>query len=310
MKNKERFENALFGVSVRIRGILSRLPDAVKQSAEEIRLREGLPIAVTVAGETVFVRENGQTQFYISIDLPKATAEDLEESFRPLCANSVFAHVEEISQGFIMMKNGCRAGITGTLNEKGFMRDISSVNIRIAKEIYGAANDIIKEYKGGGLLIAGAPGSGKTTVLRDLIRQLSNGVTGKVLRVAVIDSRGEISGGFGGKRTNDLGADTDVLLTADKAAGIEIVLRTMFPEVIAFDEIGTAAELLRVSESFYSGVAVITTAHIGNEHELLSRRVTRELIESGAINQIALLPKLHGGDIRIISAKEILRIAV
>ncbi len=310
MNNSQRFELALYGTCERIRSILQNLPKTVKETAEEIRLRKGLPIALTVSGETVFVKADGQICFGFNYDLPKVSQADLEQSFKLLCGSSAYAHGEELRNGFIMMKNGCRAGVFGTLSENGFMKDITSVNIRIAREVFGAANDIVKSYKGGGLLIAGPPGSGKTTVLRDLLRQLSNGTVGKYLRVAVIDSRCELSGGFGGGATYDLGAACDVLVTADRGAGVEIATRTMFPDIIAFDEIGNAKELESVTQSFYSGIAVITTAHIGAVGELMQRDITARLIKSGAISQVALLPKIRGDNIQIISAKELYCAAV
>lgn len=305
MDKTERFESVLYGVSPRIRAVLRRLPVTVKSNAEEIRLRAGLPVALTVCGETVFIRTSGQTSFIITRDLLKADKSDLDESFKLLCKSSVYAHEKELKNGFIMMDSGHRAGVCGTLSDSGVMHDITSLNIRIAREIFGAANDIAKGFDGGGLLIAGPPGSGKTTVLRDLIRQLSGGLCGRNYRVAVIDSRGEISGGIGGKAGNDLGPDSDVLLTADKAAGIEMAVRTMFPDIVAFDEIGTKEELKRVSESFCAGVTVITTAHIGCAEDLMRRSVTAELIKSGAVSKVALLPALHAGTIRLITVKEL-----
>lgn len=305
MQEIERFYDTLYAVSPRTREVLEKLPDKIKMGTTEIRMRAGLPLAITVENETVFVAINGQTQFYISKNLFTVTKEDLEESFKRLCNNSVFAHENELKNGYIVMKNGSRAGVCGNIGEGGSFRDVSSINIRIAREIFGCANEIVRSYTGNGILIAGAPGSGKTTILRDLIRQLSNGTLGKLFRITVIDSRYEISGSNCGKNTNDLGSNTDVLITEQKAIGIEIALRTMFPEIIAFDEIATVDELKKVSDSFYSGVNIITTAHIGNIDELKTRNVTNLLLRSGAISQIALLPRLHGGKIRVIDTKEL-----
>lgn len=305
MKNKERFDITLADTSPDLRAVLKALPDAVKENAQEIRLRAGLPIALTVSGDVVYPRRDGQISFYINEALPRVTPQQLKETFHLLCEGSVYAHTEELKNGFIAMKNGCRAGVCGTLTENGFMKDITSVNIRIAHQIRGAANDIMAEYEGGGLLIAGPPGSGKTTVLRDLIRQISSGGDGKYRRITVIDSRLELSGARGQTLSNDLGANTDLLITADKAAGIEIALRTMFPDIIAFDEIGNAAELEGVFQSFNSGVDIITTAHIGHREELLLRPVTRRLIESGAIKTVALLSNMIGGQIKLMKACEV-----
>ncbi|MEE1245512.1 MAG: hypothetical protein UHM16_07610 [Acutalibacteraceae bacterium] len=307
MENEKNFESVLYALPERLVPTFQNLSLCVKSNVSEIRLRLGLPLALTVKGETVFLRENGKTQFFISADLIKITQNDLDETFKKLCNNSVYAHEKEIKNGYITMKNGCRAGICGNLSDSGFLSDISSVNIRIAREIIGSANEIVKNYTCGGLLIAGPPCSGKTTVLRDLVRQLSQGNTGRIKRICVIDSRNEISGTAKGGKGTDLGYATDVLVCKDKAAGIEIALRTMFPEVIAFDEIGSLSELKSVSDCFCSGVDIITTAHIGCLQELTQRNVTYNLLKSGAVSFVALLPKIHGGRIQFISVKEVLR---
>ncbi len=304
MEKVINFDSALYGVGQRVKGILDNIPQKIKANTEEIRLRAGLPLALTVSGDTVFVRESGEICFFITSDLCFVCEEDVEESFLNLTQNSVYAHEDELKNGFIIMKNGCRAGVCGSFSGEGFLSEVTSVNIRIAHEVFGSANEILKSYGGGGLLIAGPAGCGKTTVLRDTVRQLSLGRNGKFHRICVIDSRGEISGAIGG-RANDLGKCTDILYIDNKAKGIEIALRTMFPEIIAFDEIANSEELKRVKESFFSGVDIITTAHIGSKEELLKRNVTASLIKEGIVTSVVLLPRIHGGKIEIIPASEL-----
>ncbi|MGI6280290.1 MAG: hypothetical protein ACOYJS_07015 [Acutalibacteraceae bacterium] len=303
---KDRFENVLYCVGPNLRGILSKVPITVRQNTDEIRIRKDRPLSLTVAGETVFLRKDGQTVFCIENDLAMVSKQDIDECYRLLCNNSAFAHEEELKEGYVKLRDGSRAGVFGTLSAEGSMRDISSINIRIAREIFGISGKLVSAFHGEGWLIAGPPGSGKTTILRDFVRLISGNSGGKIYRVAVIDSRGEISGG--GK--NDLGPACDVLNISDKARGLEIAVRTMYPEILAFDEIGTTEELMRVMESFNSGVSVITTAHIGRYSELMKRKVTRELLMSGVIERVALLPRLHGGEIKIYKTEEILSAAV
>lgn len=306
MITNDALANVLYALPPRIKGALFNLSPTVQQNVAEIRLRKNLPLTLTVYGETVFLKNDGQTCFKKCDGLVYVSDAEITECFNLLCDNSVFAHENELRDGFVIMKNGCRAGVCGKLCDGGIIQDISSVNIRISREIKGCANELLNLYAGGGLLIAGPPASGKTTLLRDFVRQLSNGFSGRITRVAVIDSRGEISGGG----ILDLGLATDILGAEQKAHGVEIALRTMFPDVIAFDEIGNTAELKAVSQCFSAGVKIITTAHIESLYDLGNRAITSQLIKSGAINQIAVLPKITGGKITVITPKDLYAKAV
>lgn len=306
MKNAESFNSALYGVSENLRKILCELPYEIRQTAEEIRLRAGSPLSITLRGESFFVKYDRQLTKTANTDCVTVTKEELEQSYKLICSNSAFAHAEELKEGFVSMKNGCRAGICGTFADNGFIKQVNSVNIRIAREILGVSNQIASRFSGNGILIAGPPASGKTTILRDLILELSKGEHGRSYRICVIDQRSELSGGIKNGSINDLGPNTDIIITKDKAKGIEIALRTMFPEIIAFDEIGTEAELERVTESLFSGVAIITTAHVGSYRELMQRGITSKLIKSGVVSDIVLLSDVQSKNIQIISAEELI----
>lgn len=289
------FDSALYPIPERIAEVLRGLPICIKNSAYEIRLRAGRPVSLT--GDMVYyISKRSEAQSTVPRDVLIAEEEELYEVLTRLCGHSVYTRAEELRNGYVSMKHGHRAGVCGRF-QSGYFRDISSVNIRIAREVTGAAKQLYDKV-GKGILIAGSPGSGKTTVLRDLVRNLSDG--GK--RISLIDTRGELAAANGGRATLDVGVNTDVISGGDKAKGVEIALRTLFPEYIAFDEIGSTAELDAVAESFHSGTGIITTAHASSLEELKSRGVTSRLIKLGAIENIAILPERIGGEMKVISA--------
>lgn len=299
-KAVEKFDNCLYGVSEKIRSILIFLEDSEKARIQEIRMRTGKPLAVTKYGETFFVSKfsllsQGTENAYL------VTSDDIFEAYKNLTQNSVYTHLREIKQGYIMMKFGCRAGITGAFSEEVGITHISSVNIRIAREIFGVADKLISLYKGGGVLICGSPGSGKTTLLRDFIRQLSG--SGK--RIAAVDSRGELSASYKGVCYNDLGANTDVLLGFKKEKGIEIALRTLYPNIVAFDEIGTVDEVIKITHCLYGGVDIITTAHLEGIDFINRRNVVKELFNTGAISTVVMLSSIAGQGYEVLGAEEV-----
>ncbi len=263
---------------------------------QEIRLRAEKPLSISLGGEIYFVKADSSLSkdFSLGIIIKK---EQLLESVKKITGSSIYSHLDEIENGFISMPLGCRAGISGIFRQGKFC-EASSINIRISHECKGVAKNIINCYSGGSVLICGPPSSGKTTFLRDLVRGLSNGDGGKFYKISVIDTRYEIAA----SDQNDVGVNTDIFSGRDKAEGIEAAIRSMSPEIVAFDEIGTIRELEAVKSSMNCGVYIITTAHIGSVEELFRRNVTKKLIEDCSISKIIYL-KYAGCEPEIINVK-------
>ncbi len=287
----KRFENLLDYLPGDIKNTLSKLSPELKASVQEIRLRAARPLTITMGGSQFFICKSG-TYMLPRTDSIYVTPKDLNDCFLKLCKHSVYSHNHELCEGYISLENGHRAGICGKVvlrdDKIETVRDISSINIRIAKEMPNCASEILNYCKDGGILICGGPGTGKTTLLRDICRQLAGGSTGDCKKVAVIDSRGEIAAVSGGVPYADMGSTADIITGVQKAKGIEMALRTLFPDIIAFDELGDEAEVSAVIQSFNSGVNIITTAHIGNEDDLFKRPTVLKLLQTGAIKWVVL----------------------
>lgn len=274
------------------------LPVNIKAGVQEIRLRTGRPVTLSLPSGSIFVTNAGLPAFMLQAGLLCAQRENIDEAFRIICECSVHSHQREIKNGFVTLRGGHRAGICGTaVTECGTVaniRDISSINLRVARDIVGAADETAKALACGGCLcgslIFGPPGCGKTTVLRDLARRLSTGARiGGPLRVAVIDERGEIAATFQGQPQNDLGPCCDVLDGYPKGEGIMQAVRCLSPDVVICDEIGGEEDEKAVELSLNAGVTVIASAHAGSFDELLARPQTARLIASGAFKKAVRL---------------------
>lgn len=287
MQEATGYYSALGLIEQSVADILRGIPRDIAAKIEEIRLRAGRPLSVCFGGGIYFVDRNSG----VGKNPERAVKVDgfaLELTVKNICGSSVYSHTDEILNGFITMPHGNRAGIVGTFRQ-GKFSEISSVNIRIARECRGIAESVIKGYTGGSVLLCGPPACGKTTFLRELIRGLSAGESGRPYKISLIDSRNELAAMHGGIPQNDVGVNTDIIAGRDKADGIEAALRSMSPEIIAFDEIGTIRELDAVFSSINCGAYIITTAHIESPDKLLSRNVTKRLLEECGIGQVIFL---------------------
>lgn len=298
---RDGFSSVLYALPERIAQVIEGLPLFIKNNAYEIRLRAGAPLCITA-----------EHSFYVGCDalcstkMPKnpliVSSNEINEVLLRICDRSLYKRERELREGYLSMKGGNRAGVCGCYSF-GKLLHATSINIRIARQIKGSA-DCLVPYASGGILIAGPPGSGKTTLLRDLVRQLS--YSGK--RVSVIDTRGEICGSQETENRLDVGPNTDVISGLPKAQGIEMALRTMFPDYIAFDEVGNGGEADLVEESFSSGSAILTTAHLDEDEDVFSRAVTAKIM-SGGCKTVARLSSRIGELPRIYTGKEAKRFA-
>lgn len=234
----------------------------------EIRIRAEKPVVLVFPDKFGYLTKSGRLTFMPSDNLLTFDTKELEEIFVKLCCYSVHSLTESINSGFVTLDGGIRVGVYGTAVVKDgkivSVRGIGGLNIRIPAEIRGCADKLYsKIFNGeiGNTVICGPPMSGKTTVLRDLCRLLSDNCGEKL---AVIDERLEMSG-------YELGINTDVLKGYPKAEGIEIAVRTLSPDIIICDEIGNAEEAKRLCEVFNSGVGYIVTMHCRDMRELEKR---------------------------------------
>ncbi len=259
----------------------------IEENAIEIRLRNNKPIIIKLPNLDIVIKYD-------------VTEKDILYTLEKLCENSIYAYKNQICQGFITIKGGHRVGITGScVIENGKIiniKYISSLNFRIAREIKGCCNKILKDVINKDniytTLIVSPPGKGKTTMLRDLIRTISNGIPEINFRgktCGVVDERGEISAMYKGIAQNDVGIRTDIIENINKAQGMQILIRSMSPEIIACDEIGTKEDVLAIKYAVTSGVKGIFTMHGAEMRDIRANKDINELIENKYIEKIIFI---------------------
>lgn len=272
-----------------------RIEQETEEEIEEIRLRSNKPLCLKIGQETKVLE-------YI------VTQEELLQSFEKICENSVYSYKKQICDGYITIRGGNRVGIVGSaVIDNGQIINInyiSSLNFRIARQKIGCSNFIIKDiidlntnniYN---TLIVSPPGCGKTTLLRDIIRNLSNGINecnfvGKT--IGVVDERGEIGAMYKGIPQNNIGIRTDVIDNMPKPEGMRMLVRSMAPDIIACDEIGSIDDVNAIDYALCSGVKGIFTAH-GQDIEEINRNpeLSKLLLKHTFERIIILNPKKRG----------------
>ena len=273
--------------------IKNNINDEELEMLEEIRVRNNLPLILKI----------GQDEKVIDY---KITTEDINYIFQKICENSIYSYQKQIANGFITVQGGNRVGIVGTAvldgNDKVInFNYISGLNFRISRQIIGCSNQIVDEiFNGcGGIyntLIISKPGIGKTTLLRDIVRNVSNGMPNKFkgMNVTVIDERGEISATYKGIMQNDLGMRTDVINDIPKYIGMKMAIRSMSPKVIVADEIGNKRDSEAIKYAMCCGVKGIFTAHGASLEELEKNPEISDLLENKIFEKIICIKDREG----------------
>lgn len=284
----ERFDRAALLLPHNLRERARELKREERASCEEFRLRLGYPASIVMPEGERSMGGDPVTKRELGFVLEAATGA------------SVHSASSRLAEGFITAKGGFRVGLCGAVGlsggEPGGFTSVSSAAIRISREHKGACVPIIDSVYSGGevrsTLIISPPGGGKTTLLRDLVRYISDAAGGP--RVGLCDERSEIAAFFDGEPTMDVGRRTDVLDGCPKARAVSMLLRSMNPGVIAIDEITAEEDAEAMTRAAHCGVKLIATAHAASRTELAERPIYRALLASGVFEELIIIRKLGG----------------
>ena len=272
------------------------------ETLQEIRLGIARPLTLWYRGRELFLTEEGRETLE-SHRAKKITEQEVRETLEFAGKYSLYAYEDELRQGYLTLPGGHRLGIAGkVILENGTVKTIryvTSLNLRVTHEIKGCADRILPWLYGPeGLyhtLLISPPRCGKTTLLRDLIRQISDGGIGyRGMRAGVVDERSELGGCSLGVPGCDLGKRTDILDGCPKAEGMMMLVRSMSPEVIAVDEIGCRADMEAMENAIYCGCRILATVHGSSLSDIQQKPLFSNLMQKEIFDRYIILDARRG----------------
>ena len=287
-----------------LRNRLAKLPLSVQAEVIEIRCRINRPLELNCGTRHFFMTDGGG----VTDDLERAwvmSGDELRKMVSALTTGSYYALEAEIIQGYISLPGGHRVGFAGrVVHQAGKIQTIqyiSSINFRIARRVAGIARPLLpllwKDGRFLKTLIISPPAAGKTTMLREIIREFSYGapqlgIPGQ--HIGVVDERSELAGSYLGVPQLDLGPRSDILDACPKEEGVYLLLRSMNPQIIATDEMGREKDQQIIADIMNAGVSFITTAHARNLTEAMVRPGLRRILENGSVERLITLSNRLG----------------
>lgn len=290
-----RYQQAAALLPLRWQRLCRQVPEEQQAEAEELRLRAGQTLTLLLrGGEVPAARER---------PYPVVTQTELEQLCDGVTDYSRYAAADTLSRGYLTARGGFRIGVCGTAvlrdGVNTNLRDISSVTIRIAREQPGLSTEVLPQlFREGSFcstLLLAPPGLGKTTLLRDLIRRLSDGEGHPPLRVGIADERGELAAMWNGMPQLQVGRRTDVMDGCPKGTGLLMLLRGMNPQVLAADEITASEDCAALLAAANCGVSLVCTAHAADLADLERRPLYRPLLENHCFQKLVVLTRGETG---------------
>lgn len=285
---------------INLKNMLLEIKEPIGEVIQEMRVRAYKPVILLIAGEEYGLTARGLSHIP---DGYRATLQDVQAILKFLSGYSLYALEDEIRQGYVTLQGGHRVGLVGkTVIEEQRVKTlkyISGLNIRFSHEVIGCSDKVLpylitsdKVYH---TLIVSPPKCGKTTLLRDLIRNLSNGFSGfGPYTVGVVDERSEIAGCYMGVPQNNIGIRTDVLDACPKVEGMRMLLRSMAPDIIAVDEISSKADMEAIEEVLGAGVTLLCSTHGKDLEDCMKKPALGKMLEAGLFEKIVVLSNRRG----------------
>jgi stage III sporulation protein AA len=302
------FESVYAVLPSPLKKAIQQLPTDVLNELEEIRIRECRPLEVVFKGRYAFVSSQGEWSEN-DTNAHRPTREECTKLLDLLTNHSVYSYDEELKRGYITIAGGHRVGLAGrTLLEQGkvkHIRDVSSFNIRIAREVRDCGKKVLPALFDSAArtihhtLVISPPQRGKTTLIRDLARLISYGqwpsnMHMKGLKVGIVDERCELAACVRGVPKFDVGPRTDVLDACPKAEGMMMLIRAMSPDVIVVDEIGREEDAEAIQEALHAGIRLIASAHGNDLNDIRRRPVLQKLISAEIFSRYVVLHSKDG----------------